>query len=120
MFRADSESGSNGWKFAQRWDAPQGDWVGNATILTPISRAGLVARRTWFRVMKRCPVGQDYLGEIETSETEVSESEISPAPVGISRTATERSVPSSQGQSVRANSMGARLVGLVTGSAKGK
>ena len=120
VFQAGTDSGTNGWKFAQRWDAPQGDWVNDVAILTPISRAGLVARRTWFRVMKRCPVGQDYLGEIATSETEFSETEFPPALAGNSRITTERSMLSSRGQPIRANSMGARLVGLVTGSAKGK
>ena len=120
VFQSTTDSGPNGWMFAQRWDAPESDWVSDTTSLTPISRAGLVARRTWFRIMKRCPLGQDYLGPVETSENEVSETDVPPASAGISRISIERSVPTSRGQPVRANSMGARLVGLVAGTAKGK
>lgn len=120
VFEPDPDSCPGGWKFAQRWDAPESDWVGDATSLTPISRAGLVARRTWFRIMKKCSVGQDNLGEVETSENEVSETEIPLALAGTSRISVDRSVLNSQAQPVRSNSMGARLVGLVTGTVKGK
>jgi hypothetical protein len=70
--------------------------------------------------MKRCPLGQDYLGQVETSDNEVSETDVPPTSAGISRISIERSVSTSRGQPVRANSMGARLVGLVAGTAKGK
>ena len=114
-------SGSTGWMFAQRWDTREGDWVVDAASLTPISRAGLVARRKWVRIMKRCPVGEDYIGEVETSELEMSESEFSQAPAGKSSASTERtSAPKLRGPPVRANSMGARIVGLVAGTPKGK
>lgn len=114
-------SDSAGWMFAQRWDTPEDDWVADAASLTPISRAGLVARRMWVRIMKRCPVGENYIGEVETSEIEVSESEFSRAPAGNSSASTERTgAPKLRGPPVRTNSMGARIVGLMAGTPKGK
>lgn len=121
LSQAGSHSGSAGWMFAQRWDAPECDWVVDAASLTPISRAGLVARRTWVRIVKRCPIGEDHIGEVQTSDIEVSELEFSRPPEGNSSVSADRtSAPKLRGQPVRTNSMGARLIGLVTGTPKGK
>jgi hypothetical protein len=113
----DASSHSDGWRFARRWDTPDAEWVNDPTI-TPISRSGLVARRTWLRIMKKCPAGQQYLGNMDLSENEDIEFQTSSAlEIGSSPTGMHAARPN---QPVRTNSMSARLVGLVAGTSKGK
>lgn len=107
----------DGWRFAQRWDTPQNEWISNMATLSPISRAGLVSQRTWIRVMKRCPVGENRVDDTEGSENEVDDLvQISENVDGGNAKAGIRV----RRQQTRANSMGATLAGLVVGTPKGK
>jgi hypothetical protein len=110
--RHEGPSDINGWRYAQRWDAPTSEWVDNPSILTPISRSGLVSRRTWVRIMKRCPAGETYVGNIDSSDTDLPD--LPDLPSQTPAKSTSRTQPT------RANSMSARLVNLVVGSSKGK
>ena len=109
--------GLDGWRFAQRWDTPQNEWVSNPATLSPISRAGLVSRRTWVRVMKRCPVGETRVDDMEGSENEAIDLVQASENVGGGNVNIGNPV---RQQQTRANSMGARLAGLVAGAPKGK
>jgi hypothetical protein len=110
--RHEGPSDTNGWRYAQRWDASATEWVDNPANLTPISRSGLVSRRTWVRIMKKCPAGEAYIGNIESSDTDVAD--IISQNRGVATKNTARAQPT------RANSMSARLVNLVVGASKGK
>jgi hypothetical protein len=113
VFHNDGTTDPDGWRFAQRWDTPDLEWVSDPTI-TPVSRSGLVARRTWLRIMKKCPAGQEYVGNTELSDNEYMDRETSQRLVATTLQADARRQPA------RINSMSARLVGLVAGSSKGK
>ena len=107
----------DGWRFAQRWDTPQNEWVSNPATLSPISRAGLVSRRTWVRVMKRCSVGENRVDDMEGSENEAVD--LVQTSENVDGDNAKVDIPIRR-QQTRSNSMGARLVGLVAGTPKGK
>jgi hypothetical protein len=68
--------------------------------------------------MKKCPAGQQYLGNMDLSENEDIEFQTSSAlEIGSSPSGMHAARPN---QPVRTNSMSARLVGLVAGTSKGK
>jgi hypothetical protein len=106
----------DGWRYAQRWDAPNDEWVSNPANLSPISRSGLASRRTWVRVMKYCPAQHEYVGDVDSSENETLDNAPPPTSERIETSAPARP----RTQPLRTNSMGARLVGLVAGTSKGK
>lgn len=113
-----SEQGVDGWRFAQRWDATENEWVSDSSSISPISRSGLVARRRWFRSMKKVPIGHNYVEYADSSESEGIE-----PPRRLTEVEGSRAGPNNvrvRPQPSRTNSMSARLVGLVAGTSKGK
>jgi hypothetical protein len=121
VFHNDSKTNPEGWRFAQRWDNPDTEWVKDCTI-TPISRSGLVARRIWMRIMKKCPAGQTYVPNMDVSENEDVGFETLPtnAVVASVSSPSQADISSRRVQPVKASSLSARLVGLVAGTSKGK
>lgn len=117
LSRNEGQANQDGWRFAQRWDIPREEWTSNPATLSPISRSGLVSERYWVRIMKRCPVGQPPVDDVESSENEVDSLEVSKDLVRRSNVRVGATV---RGQPTRTNSMGARLVNLVAGTTKGK
>ena len=106
-----------GWRFAQRWDVPEREWVDNPASITPISRAGLVAQRTWTRIMNKRPIGQSRVGSLYTAEHDHPRQASSSTSAG---NVSSASAGTSQ-RSHRSSSMGSKLVGLVAGQpSKGK
>jgi len=110
---------AEGWRFAQRWDSPPTDWTPDPLYLAPISRAGLVSRRVWVRIMKRYPREQHIIDHTDISETDDIETHVSLVPEsGVTRIAVpDTSTSSNQAKS---GSMGSKLLGLVAGISTGK
>ena len=116
VLRLEDLADLDGWRFAQRWDTPQSEWVSNSAALSPISRAGLVARRTWVRVMKRCPVGENPADDLESSKNDA----VDLPQIAENMAGGNVKVVIPVRKQTRANSMGARLAGLVAGTSQGK
>ena len=66
--------------------------------------------------MKYCPAQQEYVGDVDSSENETLDNAL---PRPSERTETSN-LARPRAQPSRTNSMGARLVGLVAGTSKGK
>jgi hypothetical protein len=113
VLRDESLVDSDGWRFAQRWDTPKDEWASNPVTISPISRAGLVSQRRWVRVMKKIPAGQGNMNDVDSSEDEPELHELE----FRKNTVVGKPV---RNHPARVNSLGARLVGLVAGTSKGK
>ena len=108
----------DGWRFAQRWDTPENEWVPRPTLISPISRSGLVARRRWFRIMKKVPIEYNYVGCEDLSDNE--DAELPQDTTDFETRRLGKSSTPARNQPARANSMGAKLVNLMAGISKGK
>lgn len=93
-----TNSNDEGWSFAQDWYVSEEEWISDMSSIPPPQRSGIVARRTWIRIMKKC-----------TPEEIVNLASVNEAP--------QLPIPTRKPTRVsRSNSVGARLLGLVVGT----
>jgi hypothetical protein len=111
----------DGWRYAQRWESPERAWISDPVSLTPISRSGLVSRRKWIRIMKRSSLEQSHIQDTNSPGDHPVRPDIRQHSEGmLGSIAGNGSASPVRTQPTRPNTMGARLVGLVAGTSKGK
>jgi len=104
-----AKTNDEGWRFAQRWNTDEEQWSGNPGSLTPVTRAGLVARRTLIRIAKQIPSTHPNIATTTPPPTTSSTAPVSSTD-RVSTPAT-RLVPTTRGSM-------AKLVGLMTSKGK--